>query len=171
MINQKKLIEYKGVLTFDVIAQLINNLKVIMEKEQEQMNLYKRILIIMVESLENICKYSESQVDNLDLANDYPSVFTLSKKGETYVITTGNLIRREDQRNIEDRISNINQLNPAELRKLYRNIISDGNFNSEGGAGLGFIEMAKSCKKKIEYQFQQVNNTNSFFTINMEITK
>lgn len=166
-----KLIEFEGNLTFSVIAQLINELKVVMEVQHENVNIYKRILTIMVETLENICKYSDYKQVAHDAEIEFPPVFTLIKQDEVYMITTGNLIRLEDQKLLEEKISTVNNLTQLELRKLYRDIIANGNFNSEGGAGLGFIEIAKSSSRKIDYQFRQVGNSNTFFTIKMEITK
>ncbi len=171
MIEQKNLIEFKGVLTFEVIAQLINELKIRMEELQETMNIYKRILNIMVETLENVHKYSAYHEEFIKLADDFPTFFTLVKRDENYLITSGNLIKLDDQKNLEERILTINNLNSSELRKLYRKIISNGNFNREGGAGLGFIEIAKSSQSKINYHFERVNGTKTFFTIIMEIIK
>ena len=37
------------------------------------------------------------------------------------------------------------------------------------GAGLGFIEMAKKSSEPIEYVFQNIDNTHSFFTIRITI--
>ncbi len=171
MVEQNKLIEFKGVLTFDIIARLINELKKRMDEYHENVNIYKRILIIMVESLENMCKYAEFNKEFEDFENDFPSVFTLIKNGNNYFVTTGNLIRKEDQKNLEEKISFINQLDTLGLRKLYRNTISDGKFNSVGGAGLGFIEIAKSIRGKINYKLNKVSNTNVYFTLNLEINK
>ncbi len=171
MIEQNKLIEFKGILTFDIIAGLINELKIKMDEYQENVNIYKRILTIMVETLENICKYAIFQYDNNGIKTDVPSEFSLVKNDDKYILTTGNLIKLEDQQNINDRINMINHLDSSGIRKLYRKIISDGKFNSEGGAGLGFIEMAKSSQGKINHNFKHVNNDNVFFTINLEITK
>ena len=165
------LIEFKGVLTFEVIGQLLNELKNKMDKLGEKVNTYKRILVIMVETLENICKYTDHHTDNNFIESDYPTIFSLVKKDESYWIAAGNLIRTSDQDYIKERIVKVNQLSPVELKKLYRQTIADGNFNSEGGAGLGFIEIAKSSGKKIDFHFQKVNNNKAFFTINLEITE
>ena len=170
MVEQNKLIEFKGVLTFDVIAVLINKLKSIMDENHENVNIYKRVLTTMVETLENMCKYTECNNEIVDIENKYTSVFTLIKKDDNYFISTGNLIRVEDQNKLEERISLINQLDPLGLRKLYRKVISDGKFNNEGGAGLGFIEIAKSTGNQINYNFIQVSSQNVYFTLNLEIT-
>jgi hypothetical protein len=170
MVEQNKLIEFKGVLTFDIIAVLINELKKIMDENHENVNIYKRILIIMVETLENMCKYTVNNKEIEDIENKFSSAFTLIKKEDNYFITTGNIIRKEDQNKLEERILLINELDTLGLRKLYRKTISDGKFNSEGGAGLGFIEIAKSTRSQINFNFIQVNSKNVYFTLNLEIT-
>jgi hypothetical protein len=170
MTEQTKLVEFRGVLTFDVIGQLLSELKRNMKELDEKVNTYKRLLIISVETLENICKYTEHLTPDINVENEFPSIFALVKENENYLITAGNLISSKDQESLKERIDKVNRLNHIELKKVYRQIISNGSFNKFGGAGLGFIEIAKSAGRKIEYHFKPVNNTMAFFTINLEIT-
>ena len=169
MPEQKLLIEYKGPLTFSIISQLLNKLKEQMDLLGEKIYTYKRILIIMVEILENIHKYIESQ--QVKGNTIIPEIdFTLTKADSTYHISATNLVGADARKIIQDKLDLINKLTPEELKKLYRQIIANGQFTKEGGAGLGFIEIAKTSQSKIDYSFEKAGDAFSYYTIHLELT-
>jgi hypothetical protein len=163
------LIDYKGVLSYDVISQLINRLKDEMNKLGEKLATYKRILIIMVEVLENASRYIDAHPE-VKFDTQFLPFFTLAKKDFTYFIFSGNLVKMEDQETLRKKIDELNGLTQDELKQLYRKIISNGKFTNEGGAGLGFIEIAKTSNNKIQYSFDKVNELYAFYAINLELT-
>jgi hypothetical protein len=58
----------------------------------------------------------------------------------------------------------VNKQNDEELKELYRSTITNGEFTSSGGAGLGFIEMAKTTGNKLEYDFEALSQEFSLYT-------
>ena len=55
---------------------------------------------------------------------------------------------------LRTRIDNVNNQDREELKDLYKTTITNGEFTAQGGAGLGFIEMAKTAGNKLEYTFE-----------------
>jgi hypothetical protein len=170
MPEQQLLIDYKGALSFSTISQLLNKLKEQMDLLGEKLATYKRILIIMVEVLENIHKYIESQQGNNNGTTPTNIDFKLVKTNDVYSISASNLIHTEAQKIIQDKLDLINRLDYEELKKLYRQIISNGQFTKEGGAGLGFIEIAKTSQNPLNYSFEKVDDKYIKYTINLELT-
>ena len=170
MPEQRQLINYKGILTFSTISQLLNELKDQMDLLGEKLATYKRVLIIMVEVLENIHKYIESQQGTEDVSRLTEVDFQLVKVGDKFLIKSTNLVRAEAQKRIQDKVDLINRLDHDELKGLYRQIISNGQFTKEGGAGLGFIEIAKTSQNRINYSFEKVDDSFVYYTINLELT-
>lgn len=170
MPEPKTLIEYHGPLTFSVISRLLAELKVQLDSYGEKMVIYKRILIIMVEVLENINKYFESQNGQKEIICQYPVSFRLIKIDNQYLISATNVVTAKAKKIIEEKIELVNKLDNNELRELYREIISNGQFSDEGGAGLGFIELAKTSQNKLSYSFEEINDTFVYYTINLEIS-
>jgi hypothetical protein len=170
MPEQQLLIDYRGPLSFGVINRLLGNLKEQLDTLEEKISTYKRVLVIMIEVLENINKYLESNKEDLDMQDKFPIDFKLTKMEQTYFISAGNLINSKSQKLIQKKIDLVNDLDGEGLKKLYRKTISNGQFTKEGGAGLGFIEIAKTSQHKIGYTFEQVNDSFTYFTINLEIT-
>ena len=169
MTEKKVLIEFKGLLTFVNIGDLINSLKGCLTDLNENVNTYKRILILMVETLENICKYGEQKKLDQTLSAQFPTIFNLIKAESGYLITAGNLINADDELSIQNRINTVNNLQKEDLKILYREIIANGQFNKAGGAGLGFIELAKTSGQQIGYTFETINASLKYFTIYLEL--
>jgi len=169
MPESQLLIEYKGSLTFGTISQLLNKLKEQMDLLGEKLSTYKRILIIMVEILENIHKFTESQLNKPNPIPETPIDFKLTKTEGTYRISASNMVNADAQKIIQDKLDLINRLDHEDLKKLYRQIISNGQFTKEGGASLGFIEIAKTSQSKIEYSFKKMDDAFLYYTINLEL--
>ena len=58
--KQDIILKYKGPLDYDKIGDLISTLKRTMKKRGMAISLYKKLLTLMIESLENIVRYSAS---------------------------------------------------------------------------------------------------------------
>ena len=43
------------------------------------------------------------------------------------------------------------------------------SISSKGGAGLGIIDMALKSGNKFEYSFNQIDDSNSFFTLKVKV--
>lgn len=99
-------------------------------------------------------------------ANDAASAtIVISRKGESYAVTSGNVILKEDTRRLQERIEYINTLPPdrlkAEIRQQLRREIPEG----ATGAGVGLMEMAKRASGKLIYSFRDLDERYDFFTL------
>jgi len=129
---------------------------------QSQATLQKRIYYIMVEGLQNITHHQE------EIANDrefdkYPGIFAIQKNGEKYFISTGNIVANDKIENLKSKLDIINSLSPEELKKIHREILSNGNISDKGGAGLGLIEMSRKSGNKLLYSFEKLDEEFTYF--------
>jgi hypothetical protein len=81
----------------------------------------------------------------------------------------GNYIKNEAVRELRERIDKINELDYEELKKLYRFKLENGSFHAGGGAGLGIIDIARKSGTKISYNFEVINTSYSFFSLNIAV--
>ncbi|NJM17197.1 MAG: hypothetical protein HC896_19070 [Bacteroidales bacterium] len=93
----------------------------------------------------------------------------MEKTIDEFVITSGNPIRAKDVPVLQGRIDHINNLDQGGLNTLYKNTITNGKFSSKGGAGLGFMEMAKLIDNKIDFFFTPIDANYSFFNLVLHI--
>ena len=55
--------------------------------------------------------------------------------------------------------------NNEELKELYRGILDVGTVTSGNGAGLGLIDLARKSGRKVSYNFEEIDDKFSFFTL------
>ncbi len=152
------ILEYTGHPTFSTIGNLLVDLKSKIGEKGIGMPAYKRIISIMIESLENIYKYVGRYQDYPDISENYPPKFSLSRLAGNYFIEAGNPIKSSDAGRLKEKLEMMNSRNHEELRALYLHTISDGQFTPKGGAGLGLIEMAKIAAEPLEYLFEPIDD-------------
>ena len=162
-------LHYKGKFTFERIGILLNELKNKKDAYRIEPIDYKKLLTLMIEILENVLKYSDHfEVFVLD-HQDYQPEFELQMDGEGFILISRNPVKDKDVENIAKRIDKINTSNDEELKKIYRDTITNGVFTEKGGAGLGFIEMAKITSNSITYSFERIDKGFSYFEIRLHI--
>ena len=123
----------------------------------------------MIEILENVLKYSDRfEVFVLD-HQDYQPEFELILNEDGFVLTSRNPVRDKDKKEISRRIDRINTSDEEELKKIYRDTITNGIFTEKGGAGLGFIEMAKITTNTIVFSFIPIEKGFSYFELSLHI--
>jgi hypothetical protein len=125
----------------------------------------KKVYNVMIECLENITKHS------LKIEGDqFPAMFLLGKDDDYYYLATGNKIASNRVKGLENKLIKINSLDKKGLMVWYNEILtSDTSFSSKGGAGLGIIDMALKSGNKFEYSFNQIDDSNSFFTLKVKV--
>ncbi len=163
------LLTYIGPLKYDTIGQLINKLKDLASELGIKLVLYKKILLVMIESLENILKYNEHMEEDLHLKKKFLPKFTIEHSGDKYILISSNTILSSDVKDLNKKLTLINSLNPEGLKKLYKTTITNGQFTQKGGAGLGFIEIAKIASEKIEFGFEIINDKYTYYWLQVTI--
>jgi len=122
-----------------------------------KLGIYKRILGVMIEALENIYKYSDQYIENQMIEKNYIPTFKLEREGQTYIIKTTSPIKNSDIATLKGKIDLVNGKTAEELKALYRQTITNGQFTPKGGAGLGLIEMAKITNNDLDCRFEPIN--------------
>jgi hypothetical protein len=72
---------------------------------------------------------------------------------------------------LQDKLDKINELDKEGLKNLYKEIIKNNKLSDKGGAGLGFVDMARKSGRKLEYEFEPINDSSSFFSLKTTIER
>ena len=164
MLN-KSILSYQGPLSFSTIDWLLSEFKLAAEDHELSFKTYKKMISIMIEALENVTKYTERvKCNGEDSASGFCPSCYISRNDSTIELITKNPVKKTDVAPLQARIDNVNKQNDEELKELYRSTITNGEFTSSGGAGLGFIEMAKTTGNKLEYDFEALSQEFSLYT-------
>ena len=157
--NQLMLI-YQGLFDQDMIKSVLSVTEKKLIQDNADENIRKKLFNIMVEGLQNICKHQ--------LKSEDPSQFpflVIGKDPEAYNVVTGNMIAIDKTDTVSKKLDHINSLNKDELKEHYKQARLNSVISEVGGAGLGFIDMARKSGNKLEYKFYPVNKDYSFFIL------
>jgi hypothetical protein len=116
----------------------------------------KRIFNIIVEVLQNICKHQTS-------VDDDPAIFIVGKQDENFTIISGNNLLASKEDRLKLMLDNINNKDKDSLKALYKEAKLNSVISDVGGAGLGFIDIARKSGNKLIYSIKKVNEEKSFF--------
>lgn len=126
----------------------------------------KRVYAIVVEILENIIKYSESEIPT-KLTGE-PSI-SVEKKEERIFIKAGNTVRSDFARKIIRRIEEVNNLRENALKDLYEKRINEESKKDATGAGLGLILIRLISGYEISYSLKKIEKDLDFLEITIEV--
>ncbi|MBN2481759.1 MAG: SiaB family protein kinase [Bacteroidales bacterium] len=167
--EKNTIIDYYGPVQYETVGELIHELKKKSQTLGIQTGTYKKILLVMIESLENIIKYNEYPAAINGNANrTHPSI-RIEKDQKTYTITSSNLLNNTHIPIIKNKIRYLNTLDQQGLKEYYKSIITNGEFSQKGGAGLGLIEMAKISGHQIDFDFASVDQDYSWYKLQVVI--
>ncbi len=150
---------YRGSVNSVVIANILDLAKLNLELDNAVQPVKSRIYFILGEGLQNITRHQEIIPGD----DKYQNIIVISKQQYQYTITTGNIIRAERRKELEDKLSTINQMSITELKELARYIRKNFDISPKGGANLGLVEIAKRSGNKIKYSFRPINEEFCYF--------
>ncbi len=163
MMKERLMFVYRGVVTNENSIPLL----MLLEKEMENSEFgfvgRKRLFMFVLESLQNVSRHSD-QNQHSDM-----SLVVYSKTGTGYTVTTGNVLPIARIMDLKSHLTEINNLQPDQIRKVYRQMLSTAEFSNKGGAGLGLIEMAKKTGNKLDYDFVPLDEEFSYFILSKTV--
>jgi hypothetical protein len=161
-------LEYKGIVDYKIIDNLLKRLKKTKDFVSLDKTSGKRVYAILVECLENIAKHSirESSLDQR-----FQPFISAGKQDEKIIIKTGNPVDADKTGQLAKKLTRVNQMDDQALTVLYEKIINKETRPEDNGAGLGFILMKLKSGNKIDYTFTGVDNNFSFFETQISVNK
>ena len=130
----------------------------------------KRVSYLIAESFQNIIRHGTPQ--NMgSLSNPEPDFFQITFLADRIIISSKNLIEKQNIQNLEDQINHINELSEEALKDIWRRTLNEGERSSKGGAGLGIIEMARKSGLPLKKRFIDIDETFSQFYLGIEIIR
>ncbi len=165
MIQNKLIMVYSDHITNNSYEHLMRLAEDKLEHYKTDLKNKKKILHILVESMQNIAKHGYK-----DSNNTVASLFVIGMDDDrNFFVLSGNTVTSESRDYLIDKLNHLNTLDASELREAYRHSIRNNEFTDKGGAGLGFIDIMRKAQSKLHYHFTPINNDHSFFTFKVNI--
>ncbi|HCT30504.1 MAG TPA: hypothetical protein DIW31_07175 [Bacteroidales bacterium] len=161
---------YEGEITHQITKAFTSLTESNMAKEEESNTVQKKVFHVMVECLQNISKHADSFGSD-DFLFAGRGIFMVSKGDVEYHVTTGNVIENTKIEELTRILEHINLLDKEGLKQLYKTQMREGRLSEKGGAGLGFIDIARKTGRKLDFHFLSIDEENSFFILTSTISR
>lgn len=159
---------YRGDFADDITIRLIDLSESHFKKGKEQMSIKKKVSFLMAECFQNVIRYGE-EITSDDYLQDQSGYYMTRNYYNKYYIASGNLVEQSKITLLKEKIENINKLGKEELKQLYMKVLGTDKFTAKGGAGLGLIEMARKSGRKLEAEFEMINELMAYFYLQIII--
>ncbi|MFT4659821.1 MAG: hypothetical protein ACI8XB_000071 [Patiriisocius sp.] len=163
--SEKIMLSFKGDLSNDLITAIVEVVENKIVSFNAELKIKKKVINVLIECLQNLYHHNKEAEANLD-----PSIMVLiAKNKDGYSVFTGNNIQNSNIEKLKARLEEISDLSTQELKILYQQKLANGQFSEKGGGGLGIIDIARKSKSKLEYGFASIDESSSFFSLNVNI--
>ena len=175
MVDKSITLAYEGEITQDITKAFTSMTERNLDRMEEDGKIKKKVYHVMVECLQNIAKHAD---DKTETASDVLSeglakngIFIVGSDAKEYFITSGNAIENARIQELKELLENINLLDKDGLKEIYKFKMKENAISSKGGAGLGFIDIARKTGNPLEYHFEPIDKSNSFFLLKSRISR
>ena len=168
MEQNEAIINFEGSISFETMEQLLNQLKSARQFNALRKPAKKRVYGTVVETIDNIFKYA-TPFKGKDPPLRRPPRIQVRKYGGKFIVSAGNLIRKDQVEGLKQRLNRVNGMNDHALKMLYEEVINKDSSDDDSGAGLGLITMAMRTDEDIRYNFDPVDTRHSYFTMHITI--
>jgi hypothetical protein len=169
MMSQKLILVYQGDFTQETTKSILAMAERNIDSSGEESNIKRKVFNVMVESLQNIVKHSDELVDGQ--TRSHAAIFLIGREANRYTIMSGNPIRKENVGKLQQSLEKINALDKEGLKELYKEIIKNTTISEKGGAGLGFVDMARKSGGKLEFEFPEMSSDYAFFCLKVNVPR
>src|SRR6266498_2062403 len=108
------LLSFKGDITSELLTSILQIMESKLENLQEEPKVKKKVYNVLVECLQNLYHH----MDEVDMTSDKTrsAIFMIGKIENQYTIITGNYIRSENVKGLDERLQEINVMSQDELK-------------------------------------------------------
>jgi hypothetical protein len=161
---------FNGPFSQSVIEELGEAIRRHLESQAQTGKRIADVFAVYIEMTQNIRHYAEGMAqDDAERADLNAGTVLIGAEDETYTVMSGNLVRNEHVDALKERLDAVLALDPAGLKKAYKERLRAPVEEGATGAGLGFLQMARKAARPLEYSVTPAGPTHSFFSLSVHI--
>ncbi len=193
-LTQKQvLLAYNGEIDGELIDMLVQLAEKALKKASSKPKVRKKIVNILIESLQNSFHYTQDiqnePFENISQAIKSPFLILCkevvptiaSEEGEpeitveitagedVYWVTTGNWIDDANVEKLNARIQLLENLSHDELQAYYIQSLNKEVLPTQGGAGLGLIDIMRRADRQVFFQTKKIAQDFSVFMLKIKV--
>ena len=138
-------------------------------QNSDSVKITRRISFLTVESFQNIIRHGHSEELSTEKVRTGGFYFSKTEKG--IILNTVNKIKTSGADKLTKDLNEINELTSSELKKKYIDSLLNNGRTENGGAGVGFIAMARKTVGKIQFKINKIDENISEFMFQSNLLK
>lgn len=160
---------YNGYMTEEILFGIGTTIKHKMAVKRADKHVAKGIFSLFVEQMQNVIRYSAEKescdLDGRALTLRYGLLVVGMESDNHYFVACGNLVDRKDVTPLRNNLTHIKSLDQEGLKELFRRTLKGETPAGSLGAGVGFIDIARRATRGFEFDFTDVDETLTYFSI------
>lgn len=159
---------YIGEVNHEIIKAILYTLEQFFKRTNWPRYVQKKTFNVMVECAQNIEKHS------IKLYNDSlfrKSSILIANIDDNIHVISSNVINHIQLQFLKQKEFQLSGKTKEELRELYKQQLLEGVLSDKGGAGLGFIDMARKTNNNLIFRYYPLDNNTWVFTLNVILKK
>jgi hypothetical protein len=161
------LISFNGPFTHSIIEEIGKAIKLYLEGEAAAKGAVTDVFGVYIEQTQNVRNYLARR--SMAGTEGNSAILVIANVEGSYVVSSGNVILKEDSGPLASRLDEINGLDRDGLKRLYKERLRAEREPDAMGAGVGLIDMARRARGKLEYSFVPLDDGHDFFSLNVTV--
>jgi hypothetical protein len=157
---------WAGVMSHAISKELLNFSETTMLEAELAHNLHKRVFATLIELLQNVTQHSPGS----EAEKNYGvPVAMIRKTSSSYIITSGNLIRKTDIDHLRQKLDLVNNYDEEGLKSLLKVALEGQDMTQISTGYMGLLEMARRSGQKLRYTFDEVNEDYAYYVLTVRV--
>jgi len=153
------ILAYDGVINQNTISRLESEVEEKILQYNYSKSIIKKVFFITVELLQNL--FIHGAEDHTHTKHNF---IIIARNDQEIIILTANLIENKNVEKVKNIFDTINSFKSyEELKRYYMERLENNDMSDKGGAGLGFITIGLKTQPPLNYKFEKINDTFSYF--------
>jgi len=159
------ILAYDGVVNQNTISKLESEVEEKILQYNYSKSIIKKVFFITVELLQNL--FIHGAEDHTHTKHNF---IIIARNDQEIIILTANLIENKNVEKVKNIFDTINSFKSyEELKRYYMERLENNDMSDKGGAGLGFITIGLKSHPPLNYKFEKINDTFSYFELSAKL--
>lgn len=159
------LITFSGSFSHSLLEELGLAVRKYLESEHIEKSAMMDVFSVYVEASQNVRNYTSLKLKSGDVSIGQSSIVVIAKRETHYEVNAGNMIESRDVPRLRERLEALCKADKASLKTMYKQQLRAERGAEACGAGLGLIDMARRSTAPLEFEFAEVDEAYSFFSL------
>lgn len=162
---------YKGNIDSEIINKVLDSAEGRLLTSHENPRLRKKVYNVLVESLQNLYHHADHVPHGYRAASpDRYGLVLMEKTGRGYRITTCNFVTTARVKELQQKLTKINNSSSDEIKELYKDILNHQEITEKGLGGLGLVDISRKTGNRLDFRFMKYDNLHAAFRLSAMVS-